>query len=297
MNYPLGNQYSKDGNFKAKARLHQSHYRSEILKVDFDEYGNRLTKNDALKYLNFYPGLEVVETVQKRYPKYSKGLYADMLRSEHIPFNLFAPLKQNLNLAQKVFNQLLNNPGIKEITKIEIEYASSPSAEYMNDKTSFDTYVEFINDAGEIGFLGIEVKFTEHEYKLKPKSKEATVINSLDSRYDIISNRPGLFVPDSVEKLKSDKFRQIWRNHLLGESMLLHPKSNFKNFISLIFYPSGNKHFNEVIPAYKSLLTPENRNKLMGITFESYFNTLSQFSLTREYSAWLQYLKSRYEVK
>ncbi|MFA4998037.1 MAG: hypothetical protein WC513_07960, partial [Bacteroidales bacterium] len=68
-------------------------------------------------------------------------------------------------------------------------------------------------------------------------------------------------------------------------------------FISLLFYPSGNKHFAKVIPEYKSLLAPVNRNKLLGITFESYFDILSQFTLSNEYANWLQYLKSRYEVK
>ncbi|NLO02144.1 MAG: hypothetical protein GX126_07485 [Bacteroidales bacterium] len=296
MNYPLGNQYSKDDNFKAKARLHQSHFRSEILQVDFDEYGNRLTRADALNYLNFYPGLGVVETLKNRYPKYSKGLYADMLRSEHIPFNMFAPLKQDLKLAKKVFKQLLKLE-IKEITKIKIEYAPSPAAEYLNDKTSFDTYMEFITDIGEMGFLGIEVKYTEHEYKLKPNSKEANDIDNLDSPYEKISYRPGLFVPDSMKKLKSDRLRQIWRNHLLGESMLLHSETKFKHFISLIFYPSGNKHFNEVIPEYKSLLTSKNQNKLMGITYESYFDTLSQFTLSNDFTDWLKYLKSRYVIK
>ena len=53
MHYLLGNQYSKDYDFKAKARQLQSNYRSVILKVDFNEYGNRLTKTDALNYLNF----------------------------------------------------------------------------------------------------------------------------------------------------------------------------------------------------------------------------------------------------
>jgi len=296
MNYQLGTQYPKDDNFKAKARLHQSHFRSEILQVDFDEYGNRLTRADALNYLNFYPGLGVIETIKNRYPKYSKGLYADMLRSEHIPFNMFAPLKQDLNFAKKVFSQLTNLE-IKEITEIKIEYAPLPAAEYLNDKTSFDTYVEFITDAGEMGFLGIEVKFTEHEYKLKPNSKEANDIDKLDSPYEKISNCPGLFVPDSMKKLKSDRLRQIWRNHLLGESILLHTETKFKHFISLLFYPSGNKHFAKVIPEYKSLLAPVNRNKLLGITFESYFDILSQFTLSNEYANWLQYLKSRYEVK
>lgn len=35
----IGKQYSKDDDFKRKARLHQSNYRAEILNVDCDEYG------------------------------------------------------------------------------------------------------------------------------------------------------------------------------------------------------------------------------------------------------------------
>lgn len=66
MKYPLGKQYPKDDTFKTKARLHQSKYRAEILQVDFDEYGNRLTKTDAETNLNFYPKLGVIDTLKIR---------------------------------------------------------------------------------------------------------------------------------------------------------------------------------------------------------------------------------------
>lgn len=278
MKYPLGKQYSKDDEFKAKARLHQSNYRAEILQVDFDEYGNRLTKVDAENLLNFFPELGISETLKHRYPKYSKGLYADMLRSEHIPFNVFAPLKQDLKLARVVFNKVLNGIEIQTIKSIEIEYAPSPASEFLNDRTSFDAYIEFITNENEHGFLGIEVKYTEHEYKLKKGSKEDIDINNPQCAYNRISNQEGLFVPNVTNQLKSDRLRQIWRNHLLGESMLIHPKLNFKHFISIILYPAGNSHFIEVIPEYQSCLTPVNRNKLQGLTFETFFAALESLN-------------------
>lgn len=296
MKYPLGKQYSKDDAFKAKARLHQSKYRAENLQVDFDEYGNRLTEPDAVNHLNFYSNLGVIETLKHRYPKYSKGLYADMLRSEHIPFNIFAPLKQDLHLAKRVFNQLLDGVEISAIDKIEIEFAPNPASEYLNDRTSFDTYIEFKTPTNESGFLGIEVKYTEHEYKLKKGSKEDSDINNPESTYLQISAHQDIFYPGVITQLRTDRLRQVWRNHLLGESMLLHPKLDFKHFISVILYPSGNIHFKEVIPEYKAYLTPTQQNKLQGVTFESFFDALTEFNTNNEFEDWISYLQARYLV-
>ena len=39
-----------------------------------------------------YDGLGVKEALRERYPAYSQKRDADLLRSEHIPFNLLAPL-------------------------------------------------------------------------------------------------------------------------------------------------------------------------------------------------------------
>lgn len=296
MTFPIGKQYPKDDDFKAKARLHQSKYRSEILNVDFDEYGNRLTKAHAVNLLNFYPKLGVPETLKKRYPKYSKGLYADMLRSEHIPFNVIAPLEQDLILAVKVFNQLLSSIEIASIERIEVEYAPSPALEYLNDRTSFDAYIEFKTSTNESGILGIEVKYTEHEYKLKKGSKEDSDINNPDSPYNRISAEQNLFVPDAIPHLKSDMLRQIWRNHLLGESMLIHPQLDFKHFISIILYPCGNLHFEEAIPSYQSYLLPEQKHKLQGITFETLFQSLNEFNTSPDFQVWIDYLIKRYIV-
>jgi hypothetical protein len=47
MTKDIGPQYELDDPFRATARLHQSEYRARILKVDYLEYGNRLTEVDG----------------------------------------------------------------------------------------------------------------------------------------------------------------------------------------------------------------------------------------------------------
>ena len=82
------------------------------------------------------------------------------LRSEHIPWNIFFPMslsEDNMNHAKDIFNTIIGHvspelPIIKEIKAIKIEYAprdehatEEPFTEcYLNDRTSFDTYIEYI---------------------------------------------------------------------------------------------------------------------------------------------------------
>ena len=193
MNQEIGDQYSRDKvidktGFLEKARLHQSKYRAFRLNVPFDKFGNYLIKEDALKGLNFYNDFNIFEQVKERYPNYSRPLYANMLRSEHISFNLFSPLKSDLEYCRSVFNYFMNGQ-IKSIDDIKIEYAPSPAEKYLKDKTSFDTYIEYTHSDNSKAIIGIEVKYTEREYKLKPGSKQETDINNRKSKYYVISEK------------------------------------------------------------------------------------------------------------
>ena len=141
MKYEIGPQYAKDDWFKAVARLHQSRFRSAVLNVDFDEYGNRLTDADARSLLNYYNGLNVREVLRGRYPAYSKSRDADMLRSEHIPFNMFAPLKDNPELAMQVITAAFGVE-CRPPFDIRFEWAPKPRGHYLDDGTAFDVYIQ-----------------------------------------------------------------------------------------------------------------------------------------------------------
>ena len=299
MSQDIGPQYIKDRitdktGFLEKARFHQSKFRTQVLNVPFDEYGNYLTKPDAEAGLNFFDGFGIFNVVRKRYSKYSRALYANMLRSEHIGFNLFIPFQSDLEFGKIVLNEILDGQ-IESIDCIEIEYAPPKAEKYLNDRTSFDSYIEYTHSDDSRGIIGIEVKYTEHEYKLKPGSKEEADINNKNSRYYAVTEKCGLYKPDSTDLLKSDKFRQIWRNQLLGESIILTDSDEFQHFTSLTIFPSGNTHFIETWWEYEEMLT-ENDGRFAAVTYEKFISMCRNHSPNQEYNEWLDYLRERYIV-
>ncbi|MFZ4455170.1 MAG: PGN_0703 family putative restriction endonuclease [Bacteroidales bacterium] len=288
----IGKQYSRDDDFKRKARLHQSKYRAEILQVDFDEFGNMLKEEDGQKGLNFYSEFDILDAVYERYgKKYSKQLYSNLLRSEHIPFNFFIPLRYDLDFARIVLNEFVSN-SIKEVFEIKIEYAPEPAENYLYDRTSFDAYIKYIHSDNEIGILGIEVKYTEQAYPLKKGSKEDIDINNKNSNYWSTTRKSGLFENPNEESLIRDDFRQIWRNHLLGES--IKQKDHLSHFTSITLYPKGNSHFEMILPKYKSFLTK--KESVIGITYEDFFEKLKVHSPSIQFNRWIDYLNKRYII-
>jgi hypothetical protein len=222
-----------------------------------------------------------------------------MLRSEHIPFNFFVPLAYDLKYAREVMNRFLGGV-IKEITVIKIEHAPDPE-KALKDKTSFDVFVEYQHVDGNKGVLGIEVKYTERGYPLTKDSTEAKAIVNPDSRYNVLTDKIGLYRKEIIQSgvLKTDEYRQVWRNQLLGESMTRknHPESEIEHFTSNILYPEGNDHFRELIPVYKGFLTPGHESSFMGITYEEFIKTARRLTTDPEYIRWIQYLEDRYIVK
>ena len=149
-----------------------------------------MTNESAKAGKNFYDGFSIFESVKQRYPNFYTNLYSDTLRSEHIPFNFFIPFVNDLEFCKDVFNRLLGGC-IKSIDgtsiidggqNIKIEFAPSPKQQYLNDGTSFDTYIEYTHVDNSKGVIGIEVKYTEKEYQLKEGSTEENTINNIESK-------------------------------------------------------------------------------------------------------------------
>lgn len=295
----IGKQYPNDiktdpSGFLGKARLHQSKFRAEVLGLPYDGYGNYLTKEDGESGYNFYNDFNIFDAV-KRYRKYNKPLYSNMLRSEHIPFNLFIPFTHNLSYCKNVFNEFFNN-NINSIDRIEIEFAPKPKENYLNDATSFDVYIEYSKSDNTKGIIGIEVKYTEKEYKLVKDSKQEKDVNNKASRYYNISERCKLYKPTAIEVLPTDKFRQVWRNQLLGESILLADGNKFRHFTSLTLFPYDNLHFQKTSKDYIELLV-NNDKKFLPLTYEDFFQACIKHCPDTNYKKWIDYLVSRYIVK
>ncbi len=291
-------KYTNDSDFKNQCRWHQSFYRSEILKVWFDEDINVLLKEDGEKGLNFYDGFGIRDRVKKI--PFRKPFHCNLLRSEHLPYNLFIPLDQNQDFCKQVFNDLLGSTIIDRIIHdIEIEFAPQPREQYLNDYTAFDTYIEYKHIDESIGILGIEVKYTEGSYPLKAGSTEhRRMTNEFNkSKYKEITQLSGKFQLNDgdFDQLKLDRYRQVWRNHVLGESILLKMDSKYRHFHSLTLYPAGNIHFTEALREYKEgLLKPEFQDCVRGVTYEDFFRSCRKYCPNHQYHKWIEYLEKRY---
>lgn len=307
-----------DNAFKRAARKHQSDFRWKYLQCGHDhnhkfgKYGAYLKWNDALSGKNFYaPYWPIIEKkIQERYPESEKWqlapIYANMLRSEHIPFNFFVPMQDDLEAARKVFNEVLNGEFIQEILEIKIEYA--PDKQYaLNDGTSFDTFVVYRHKDGKLGGIGIEIKYTEVGYLLKKGSKEERdIMNEENKNYITVTKECGYYKKTITNRplhdtplIKND-YRQIWRNHILGASMLENKKIEYPlfHFNSVTIYTEGNTHFAKVIPQYEEMLSDNGKNSFCGITYENFFHILGKyyFDLSRKLRYWILYLQLRYEI-
>ncbi len=291
----IDRKYIQDDEFKAAARLHQSQFRENELKVGYNGHKNILTDTDAEAKLNYYDGLNVTKALRKRYGKKpSLTRDANMLRSEHIPFNMLAPLRTSPLVANRIIK---NAFGLESDApyKIKIEFAPKPKQEHLNDATSFDTFIRYTDRLGKKIGLGIEVKYTEKGYPFG-KTERQNVENK-KSPYWQVTRDSSVFFDDNNPKLHKDEFRQLWRNHLLGLSMCQLSSDNenkLDDFYSIILYPSGNQHFNKVIREYKSFLKEPCRQKVFGCTYEKFIQAIEG---DEEIMKWKRYLTDRYIVR
>ncbi len=225
----------------------------------------------------------------------------NMLRSEHIPYNLFFPLeklrKSDPKLLSTFLEQLFdNNISIDEVLQIKIEFASNiDKSHLLDDLTSFDAYIEYKNGEN-LGGLGIEVKYTEQSYAYG-KTEYKRMAGLQKGEYLPLTARCEYYKPNTVEKLVSKKLKQAWRNHLLGIKLVETDKCELQQFHSVHLYPEGNTYQTEVCDQYATCLSDDYKNTFMPITFEKFIEVAESVLGTNKYIKsidWIAYLKNRY---
>lgn len=291
--------YIKDDKFKAKARAHQFEYKENILKDFYSEKNPQviLSPESARKGLIFCN--EYREMILEKTEKFgTSALFSNMLRSEHIPYNIFTPMEDDKVACASLFNEIIGDR-ISKVDKIIIEYPgkySNDRERYLNDGTSFDAFIKYESKDGLTGGIGIEVKYTENSYRIGVKEKDD--IEKQDGKYNQITTESNFFIPklDIKSFIKANHLRQIWRNHILGYSMIKNGEIQIFHHIHL--YPEGNTHFHEyALPEYQKLLTRKGKETFIPLTYERLFSLLTKYFHSERQSKWIEYLKERYLIK
>jgi len=269
------------------------------------EYPNILYSDDAKKGANFYchNNAEAWKNL-KEWANNDKGFRVDftavglanMLRSEHIPFNMFYPLEKLRNSNPELLNSFLesllnNNIKVDKVTRIKIEFASDiHKTKLLDDNTSFDIYIEYLDEEKKCG-LGIEMKYTEKSYPYG-KTERKRMFDQPNSEYNRLTRECGYYNPEKVKELRGNKLKQIWRNHLLGIKLV--EIGELDEFHSVHIYPQGNTYQIEACELYLDCLLDDKKQSFVPVTFERFISVATDVLKNQEHQDWIAYLKKRY---
>lgn len=277
-------------------RKHQSWYRTNVLRLpygtgpgpnDTNFYGNMLTRVDGQAGRNFLSP-EIFEVVQDRLAqgggeveKYR--LLHNMLSSQPMCFNLFGLMVKNHDLA-KILLETLIPEGISKVTRVDIEWAPTPTSDYLNDRTAFDAFIEYLTEDGQLNGLGIETKlsepFSQKEYD-RPEYR----------RWMQCSDAPWL--TESENEVQAKGHNQLWREHLLAVAMHNLPGSTFNKVRLMLVYHPDDIECKRNYSNYKKLLKDED-DTLLSFSLDKIVDRWLPIVKTDQQRKWLESFKKRY---
>lgn len=205
-------------------------------------------------------------------------LFANLLSSQPLCFNLFGELARDSDLATRVMRVM--SPGrIGRVTNILFEHSPGRrDPRFTGDRSAFDVFVEYASPAGKRGFLGIEVKYHEALNDAPAEHR---------ARYDELADRMGIFPADRAA-LKAKPLQQIWRDHLLAGA-LLHGGLGYDEGAFVFLHPEGNTACAKAVAAYRWQL--RETDTFTAWTLEQVFAAIRGTGAT-----WIDSVEQRYRV-
>jgi PD-(D/E)XK nuclease superfamily len=186
-------------------------------------------------------------------------LWADLLWSPAMAFNLFGDLAADLQLADRaVHTWLPDAPG----TVREVRFAHSPGRfdpAYLNSLRAFDVAVVLDLHQGTHGIVGVDTNYHE---RIKPETpKPSNLWRCLE-----VAERSGVFKPGAIDAVKGrSDLAVMWLEHLLLLSMLQHVSGSWGWGRYVVVYPAGNSDVAEACARYRALLVDQSTFSFVSI--------------------------------
>jgi hypothetical protein len=178
-------------------------------------------------------------------------MWADLLSSEALAFNLFGDLAADLRLADRaVHTWWPDAPG--KVRAIRFEHSPGRfDPTYMNSLRAFDAAFVLDLDDGKQGIVAVD---TKHHEKMKSEIPRPENLK----RYLEIAGRSGIFRAGEVESVKGrSELAVMWLEHLLMLSMLQHPSRAWSWGRYVVVHPAGNVDMAELCARYRKLLADQ----------------------------------------
>ncbi|MFH0979948.1 MAG: hypothetical protein V2A79_00215 [Planctomycetota bacterium] len=282
--------------FRSWCRLQQSLYRQRMgWKCgkgggDGRDIGNYLTAPDADAGRNFLTP-EIFAAARERLANRELGdsidsdrLLRNLLTSQTLCFNLFIPQMLDLRLATLIWRTPLPHC-VAEVIDVKLEHSPGRGDEvrHTGDRSAFDAFIEYVHVDGYRGIIGIETKYTDTFSPPggdpKPRQKE-------------LAASTGLYMPDGWRRLQKMPTQQLWRTHLLAETMR---DDQHRHVTYTVLHAAGDVECTGVLPEYEAALTPQAvaEGRLLQMTLED-FVAKARPVLSSADGAWLDGFHARY---
>jgi hypothetical protein len=173
-------------------------------------------------------------------------LWADLLWSPALAFNLFGDLAAELELAGHVVRSWWPDaPG----RVVEVRFAHSPGwldPAYLNSLRAFDA--AFVLEGG---IVAVDVKYHERAKAETPKPENL-------ARYTEVAQRSGAFADGAIDAVKGrSDLAVLWLEHLLLHSMLQHESGAWRWGRYVVLHPAGNSDMADMATRYRTLLADD----------------------------------------
>jgi hypothetical protein len=178
-------------------------------------------------------------------------VWADLLWSQALAFNLFGDLAADLGLANRAVHAWWPDaPGHVR----GVRFAHSPGRldpAYLNSLRAFDAALVLDLGDGTLGIVGVGVRYYDWAKPETPKPENLW-------RYLGVAERSGAFAPGATDAVEGrSELCVMWLEHLLLLSMLQHTSGAWAWGRYVVVHPAGNSDITEACARYRALLADQ----------------------------------------
>jgi hypothetical protein len=191
-------------------------------------------------------------------------VWADLLWSQALAFNLFGDLAADLGLADRAVHAWWPDaPGHVG----DVRFAHSPGRldpAYLNSLRAFHAALVLDLGDGTLGIVGVGIRYYDWAKPETPRPENLR-------RYLGVAERSGAFAPGATDTVKGrSELCTMWLEHLLLLSMLQHVSGAWAWGRYVVIHPAGNSDYAEACSRYRELLS--DRSTFSSVTLEDFLD-------------------------